>query len=42
MAEDEESGPPDTATRLSQEGYRNAWLNVIMEELKLECSEGLP
>jgi hypothetical protein len=41
MAEDGERGPPDSAMRLSQEGYRNAWFTVIVEELKLECCEGL-
>jgi hypothetical protein len=42
MAEDEEREPPDAVKRLSQEGCSNAWLNAIIEKLKLECSEGLP
>lgn len=42
MAEDGERETPDSAPRLSQEGYRKAWLTVIVEELKLECCEGLP
>lgn len=42
MAEAEEPEPPDTAAGwLSQEGYRTAWLNLMIEELKLECYEGL-
>lgn len=42
MAEVKETEPPDTAAGwLSQDGYRNAWLNQIIEELKLECYEGL-
>ena len=35
------SSHPENSECISPEEYKNAWLNVLIDEVLLECCEGL-